>query len=232
MKKGKLIVLDGTDGSGKRTQLDLLKKHLKRGGFKVEEIDFPRYYSSFYGRLVGRYLAGEFGDTYETSPYLTSLPYAGDRLLAKNEIKKWLKEGKIVLTNRYVPANLAHQSAKLPKKERDKFIKWLLELEYEIHGLPKEDLVFYLYVPVEIAQKLLRKKGHRDYIGGFAKDIHEKNIKFLKESENQYQKLARRFGWQIITCCQNKKILPKKIIAQKIWQIVSEKFAIRKQRLG
>jgi len=226
--KGKLIVLDGTDGSGKRTQLDLLKKRLEKEGYKVEEIDFPRYYSSFYGKLVGRYLAGEFGGVYETSPYLTSLTYAGDRLLAKGDIRKWLSQGKIVLTNRYVSANLAHQSAKLPKNKRDEFIKWLLELEYKVHKIPKEDLVIFLYVPVEIAQKLLEKKGRRDYIGGFEKDIHEKNIKFFQDSENQYKKLARRFGWQIISCVKNKKILKKEEIAQQIWKIMHELLATRK----
>lgn len=219
-RKGKLIVLDGTDGSGKKTQLDLLKKRLEKEGYKTEEVDFPRYYSSFYGKMVGRYLAGEFGDVYETSPYLTSLLYAGDRLLAKNEIRKWLHDGKIVLTNRYVSANLCHQSAKLPSKEREKFIKWLLELEYKVHQLPKEDMVIFLYVPVKIAQGLLDKKGHRDYIGGFKKDIHERNIKFLKDSENQYKKLALKFKWHLIECTQNKKILPKEVIADEIWQVI------------
>ncbi|MCX6807106.1 MAG: hypothetical protein NT135_03255 [Candidatus Berkelbacteria bacterium] len=222
MRKGKLIVIDGTDGSGKKTQIDLLHKKLEKEGYKIEKVDFPRYYTSFYGKMVGRYLTGEFGDTYETSPYLTSLLYAGDRLLAKNQIEKWLNQGKIVLTNRYVPANLAHQSAKLAPKERDKFIKWLLELEYKVHKLPKEDVVIFLYVPAVTAQKLLDKKGHRDYLGGFKKDIHERNIKFLIDSENQYKKLVKRYKWYIIECTQNKKILPREAIADKIWQVVQK----------
>ncbi len=221
MKKGKFIVIDGTDGSGKKTQADILIKRLKKLKYKTALFDFPQYYSSFFGKMVGRYLKGEFGKSDDVSPYLSSLLYAGDRWQAKEKILQNLNEGKIVVTNRYVPSNLAYQGAKLPSKERRKFFHWLENLEYQYYKIPKENLVIFLYVPVEIGQGLVDGKGHRKYLGGKKRDIHEENLSYLKKVEKLYQEFCKtRKNWHCVICTQNGKILSREQIAERIWEKV------------
>ena len=154
---GKLIVIEGSDGSGKTTQLQLLKKYIDEGRVrKTRTVDFPRYCDSFYGKFIARYLRGEFGDLSTVNPYLISFPYALDRLGAAKKIYSWLKSEKMVLLNRYTPSNLAHQSSRLKGKEREAYLKWSLEFEYHENKLPVEDLVIFLYVPYKYAQKLMQ----------------------------------------------------------------------------
>src|SRR5579863_6138881 len=141
--RGKLIALEGIDGSGKRTQLDLLARELDARGLATFRISFPRY-ESFYGKLVGRYLNGEFGPLEAVDPHLSALLYAGDRLEAKPEIEAALLSGKYVLADRYIASNLAHQSARVSLDHREEFVKWLKRLEYALYSLPAEDLVIYL----------------------------------------------------------------------------------------
>lgn len=206
--KGKLIVVDGTDGSGKAIQCKLLLKYLKAGGFKTKFIDFPRYYTSFHGGMVGRYLNGEFGGTDETNPYLVSLIYALDRLTAKDELEDWLERKNIVVANRYTSSNMAHQTAKLPSKKRDEFLRWLYEMEYKVHKLPKENMVVFLHLPVEIGQKLVDKKGKRDYVKGKKRDIHEASTSHLKRAEEMYLYLAKtRRHWIKVKCLDKEEKL-------------------------
>lgn len=228
MTKGKFIVIDGTDGSGKKTQANILIKRLKKLKYETALFDFPQYYSSFFGKMVGRYLKGEFGKLADISPYLASLLYAGDRWQAKEKISQNLNEGKIVVTNRYVPSNLAYQGAKLPLGERQKFFQWLEDLEYRLYQIPKEHLVIFLYVPVEIGQGLVDNKGHRKYLGGRKRDIHEENLSYLKKVEKLYQEFCqKRKNWQLISCTKNGQILSREKIAEKIWDIVSRKLNLR-----
>src|SRR3974390_3368535 len=145
--RGKLIALEGIDGSGKRTQLDLLAGELDARGIATFRISFPRY-ESFFGKLVGRYLNGEFGVLDAVDPHLSALLYAGDRLEAKPEIEAALSSGRIVLADRYVGSNMAHQSARVVPERREEFLSWLKRLEYELYALPPENLVIYLRVPV------------------------------------------------------------------------------------
>src|SRR6476469_11165305 len=126
--EGKLIVLEGLDGSGKSVQFALLSEYLLKNDFPFMTVDFPDYQGSFFGRLVGRYLDGEFGDVYEVDPYVSSLLYAGDRLASQAKLSGWLEEGRIVLANRYVGSNMAYHSAKLPAEQRPAFIAWLKRL--------------------------------------------------------------------------------------------------------
>lgn len=205
MKKGKFIVFEGTDGSGKATQALLLKKYLKKKGFKVKSADFPQYYFTFFGKLVGRFLKGDFGKINEVSPYLASLPYAGDRWQAKERIEKWLTAGYFVVSNRYTGSNMAHQTAKMPKTRRLKFFAWLEELEYKIYKIPKEDIVIFLHVPPEIGQGLVDSKGNRKYVGGEKRDIHEASLSHLKKAEEIYLYLARtRKHWVKVECLDRK----------------------------
>lgn len=204
-RKGKLIVIDGTDGSGKGTQTELLLKFLDKQKIKNKYIDFPRYYTSFHGQMVGRYLSGEFGGLDSASPYLTSLFYAMDRLTARDEIVDWLEEGNTVVANRYTTSSMAFQTARIEKPKREEFLKWLYEMEYKEHKLPKEDLVIFLYVPVEISQKLIEQKAKREYTKGKKKDINEANLAYQKEVLNLYLELAKKYPhWEVIKCTDSK----------------------------
>ncbi|MEA3355593.1 MAG: hypothetical protein U9Q63_03885, partial [Patescibacteria group bacterium] len=202
-RKGKLVIIDGADGSGKATQTKKLLKYLKKQKIKNRYITFPRYYTSFHGKHVGRFLTGEFGGNNKVSPYMSSLAFALDRLTARDEIMEWLREGNIVVADRYVSASMAHQTSKLPPRKRDDFITWLYDMEYKEHKLPKEDIVIYLYVPVKKAQVLISKKGRRRYTKG--KDEAEKDVKHQKKSIEMYKKLCKRFKhWQMIKCVDKK----------------------------
>jgi len=217
-RRGKLIVIDGTDGSGKATQTKLLVDYLKKKKCRVKYIDFPRYYSSFHGGMVGRYLRGEFGGLSEVDPYLASLTYALDRLTAKEELEDWLRAGNIIVANRYTSSNMAHQTARIKKSKREKFLRWLVEMEYKVHKLPKEDITIFLHLPVEMGQKLVDKKGKRAYLAEKKRDLHEANLKHLKEAEKMYLELAKKFKhWVKIECLDEKgETLSRKKIHQKI----------------
>ncbi len=149
-KKNKFIVLDGTDGSGKETQTEILIKRLKEEGFKVEKADFPQYNTKSAG-LIENYLNGKYGAAEKVGPLIPSIFYAADRYDASFEIKKWLEEGKIVISNRYVSSNMAHQGGKIKSKEkRQKFFDCLYKLEYELFKIPKPDLSLILLLFVII----------------------------------------------------------------------------------
>ena len=172
-----LIVITGPDGCGKKTQTELLVDKIKKYGYAVETIDFPQYKKNFFGRVVGRYLAGEFGDPSKISPYLASMLYAGDRFESMEQIKKWLLyEKKFVVCDRYAGDNFLHQGSKIKNKaEREKFFQWLEELEYKVYRSFRSYRTFYLNVPLEISLKLLEEKGAKErktYTDG-KKDGHE-----------------------------------------------------------
>ena len=213
MRKGKLVVIEGTDGSGKTTQLRLLKSYLLKNNTPVEAISFPRYKKSFHGRTVAKYLRGEFGTTDSVNPYLVSLAYAMDRATVKWKMNKWLREGKIILADRYATSNMAHQGAKLPEKERDKFLRWDFELEYKVNKIPKEDIVVYLHVSAVEAKARTKKRGKQD--------IHEKNFEFLTKSEKMYEKLSRKYKhWVKINCEKNKSLRSKEDIHKEIIRVL------------
>ncbi len=212
--KGKFVVFEGTDGCGKTTQVALLKERLVKEGYKVAVVDFPQYSETFFGKLVGQYLAGNFGDLNQVDPHLASLAYAGDRWQAKEKIEQWLAEGRTVLANRYTGANMGFQTAKLPRKERDEFLTWLEELEYKIYGIPREEVVVFLHVPSVISQQLVDQKAQRQYLGGVKRDIHERNLKYQKEVEKVYFALANKYHhWLTVECCdrQGRLMTPEKI---------------------
>src|SRR5574340_900206 len=171
MARGKLIVFEGGDGSGKGTQLNLLIETLKSRSIAYDTLDLPRYGKSFFGDLAGRMLKGEFGGIKDIPSELAVLPYACDRWLAKKELLRWLEEGKIVVSNRYTASSAVYQAAGLPPDKQYAFLDWVYKLEQEVIGLPKEDLVVYFHVPVSIAQLLVDKKGARAYLGDRKKDM-------------------------------------------------------------
>ena len=196
--RGKLIALEGIDGSGKRTQLDLLARELDARGLSIFRISFPCY-ESFFGKLVGRYLNGEFGPLEAVDPHFSALLYAGDRLEAKPAIEAALSTGKIVLADRYIGSNMAHQSERVPPDRREEFFAWLKRLEYGLYGLPVEDLVIYLRVPVAEANRLIGQKSAREYTS-LKRDIQEADVQHLEQTSRIYDRLATEANWVRIEC--------------------------------
>ena len=214
---GKLIVIEGTDGSGKGTQTDLLISRLKNEGFEVEKADFPRYGNKSAG-MVEEYLNGKFGSADEVGPYRASIFYACDRYAASFEIKKWLSEGKIVVSNRYVSANMGHQTGKIKDDaERNNFLEWVQDLEYNIFQIPKPDINILLFMPPEIGQKLVDKKGSRDYVGGEKRDIHEADLNHLQNAANAYAYVAKKYNWVNINCAPDGNLLSIEKIHDLLW---------------
>lgn len=224
MRKGKLIVIDGIDGSGKATQTALLVKKLKKHGYKVKVEDFPRYGKKSAGP-VEDYLNGLYGSAQELGPFIPSVFYAIDRFAASPEIRLELQNGFIVISNRYVTANMAHQGGKIASsKARDKYFKWVLDLEYNLFKIPKPDLTIILHMPARIAQKLVDNKKYRRYINGKKRDLHEADLQHLRAAERTYLEIAEQFGYTVIECFQQGKNLTRQEIAKLIWRIVAETF--------
>jgi len=198
MPKGKLIAIEGIDGAGKRTQLDLLCAMLERRGVAYHRMSFPRY-NSFFGKLVGRFLDGTFGGLHQVDPHVTAPLYAGDRLEARPEMASALAAGKVIVTDRYIGSNLAHQTARVPAAERDQFLAWLRELEYGVYSLPQEDLVLYLRLPASHAQRLVMQKAGRDYTEK-KMDIQEADRAHLEAAAGIYDQLATQPNWARIEC--------------------------------
>jgi dTMP kinase len=196
--RGKFIVLEGIDGSGKRTQLDLLARAFTARGMAFSQISFPNY-SGFFGKLVARFLNGEFGSLEAVDPHFSALLYAGDRLESRAAIEAALASGQTVLADRYVGSNLAHQGARVPSEKREEFLAWLRELEYGVYALPAEDLVIYLRVPVAEAHRLVAEKGARGYTNQ-KHDLQEADLAHLEAASQVYDELARQRNWARIEC--------------------------------
>lgn len=199
--KGKLIVIEGLDGSGKGTQTKLLTEYLNKNGERVRQISFPDY-DSPAATPVKMYLSGEFGKSpADVNPYAASCFYAVDRFASFN--KNWkcdYENGTLILADRYATSNMIFQLAKLPQDEWDNFLFWLEDFEYNKLNLPKPDLVIYLDMPTDVSQKLMSKR----YLGDESKkDIHESNVAFLDESARSARYAAEKLGWQVIKCAEN-----------------------------
>lgn len=222
--KGKLLVIDGTDGSGKHTQTVALIKRLKKSGRKVATLDFPQYYKNFFGALTGKYLAGDFGDPTKISPYLASVLFAADRFESSGKIRGWLKKGYIVVLDRYVSANQIHQGAKIhDAKTRREFLSWLDKMEFGVFELPRPDAIIYLHVDHKTAHALVAKKAARAYTRGKTHDGHEGNLAFQRASEEQSLKLVREMNnWQKIECVERGQMLPPDQISEKVWTVLKK----------
>jgi len=195
---GRLIAIEGIDGSGKRTQLDLLSGVLEAGGNRVYSTGFPQY-DSWFGRMVGQFLNGELGALEAVDPHFTALLYAGDRFEAKPKIEAALNEGRVVLIDRYIGSNLAHQTARAPAGKRAEFRRWIEHLEYNIYDLPREDLILYLRVPPAEAQKLVTLKSRRAYTSA-TQDLQEASLRHLQDAAAMYDQLACSAPWVTIEC--------------------------------
>ncbi|HAS81067.1 MAG: Thymidylate kinase [Candidatus Nomurabacteria bacterium GW2011_GWE1_32_28] len=209
-KKGKLIVIDGTDGSGKATQVELLAKRLKKEGKTVKIIDFPDYYSNFFGKFIGHCLTEQYYNFVKVHPKIASVLYAADRFESKIKTEDWLKRGYIVIANRYVSANQIHQGGKIANiKKRQAFIKWLDEMEYKVFKIPRPNVVIYLNLSIPFILSLIKernKKSNRSYVGK-KKDIVEGDIKYLTNSQKSAVWLAKTQSEFVQIKCVNKNIL-------------------------
>jgi len=226
MKKGKFIVIDGIDGSGKATQVKLLSEHLSKIGVKVKTIDFPRYQDNFFGKLIGEYLSGKYGDFTKVDPRVASVLYAADRFESSKQIQTWIDDGFVVLADRYVSANQIHQGGKIKSPiVRKKFLSWLDEMEYEVFCIPRPDQVVYLDVPFEISQYWLKQKAlkkKKTYLKGGTKDVVEENLRYLKDSRNSAISLAKaNKNWSRISCCKGMVCLSIEQVHEKVFEIIS-----------
>jgi dTMP kinase len=225
--KGKLIVIDGTDGSGKATQVDLLSKRFKKEGYTVKIVDFPEYYKNFFGAFVGHCLSEQYYNWLHVHPKIASVMYAADRWESSCEIKEWIKKGYIVIANRYVSANQIHQGGKIKSaKKRNDFIKWLDKMEYEVFGIPRPDLTLYLSLPIEIVLKLLKhresSKMKRKYLKK-KKDVHEADVDFLINSRKSALKLEKEIPNFIkIECSKKGEILSREEIHEMVYEKVKK----------
>jgi dTMP kinase len=223
MRKGKFIVIDGTDGSGKATQVALLVKRLRRAGYRTVLADFPRYGEKSAG-LVEEYLAGRYGSAKDVGPYRASIFYACDRYAASFELRRWLGEGKVVVSNRYVTANMGHQGGKLASAAaRKRYFRWLYDLEYGLFGIPKPDLNLILHVDAKAAMALAGKRWRMNHGRAKHRDIHENDFSHLRAAERAYLEIARSFpGFALVECAPHGVLMPREAVAALVWKCVKK----------
>lgn len=198
---GKLIVIEGLDGTGKETQSKLLYEKLISKGYQVMKISYPRY-DNESSSLVKMYLRGDFGTNPDNiSPYISSTFYAADRYASyKTEIESFYKNGGIVIADRYTTSNMVHQGGKInSQKELDEYLNWLTQLEFEIYKIPIPDKVFLLDLPLEFIVKRIEERENK-ITKDSTKDIHENSIEHLRRAYDNAIQLADKYHWEKINC--------------------------------
>ncbi|MDA3912323.1 MAG: dTMP kinase [Bacteroidales bacterium] len=204
----KFLVIEGLDGSGKSTQVKMLRQYLETENIAYEYLHFPRTVSPVYGDLIARFLRGDLGKIDEVHPYLVALLFAGDRHDAAKTIASWKSENKLVLVDRYVYSNIAYQCAKL-KTESEQFelMEWILNTEYKYFNIPKPDINLFLKVPLDFVEARLsnqRQGDDRSYLQGKG-DIHESDIRFQKKVRAVYELAMKRHDDITAVNCANEK---------------------------
>ena len=207
MAKGKLIIIEsGSDASGKATQSNRLYERLINEGKQCMKITFPDY-NSDSSALVKMYLNGDFGkDPNDVNPYVSSTFYAVDRYASyKTKWEEFYNNGGIIISDRYTTSNMVHQAAKINNDEKEKFLDWLYDLEFNIYGIPKPDEIIFLDVDPEVSQELMKDRKNK-FTGEEAKDIHESNKEYLINSYNNSLYIADKYNWKVIKCCKDNKL--------------------------
>lgn len=222
--KGKLIVIEGIDGSGKKTQVELLIKQLRKKDKKVKTIDFPQYERNFFGKFIGDCLAGKHGDFAKLDPKIASVLYAADRFEASHKIRRWLADGYIIIADRYANSNQIHQGGKISNsKKRKEFLDWLKKMEFNIFKIPQPDMVIFLNVPLEVSLSLLKNSDARkrkEYLNG-KKDAHEGDLQHLKNARRSALSLLKHNkSWLDIKCVEKGRLLSVEKVAEIIWKKV------------
>ena len=215
---GKLIVIEGTDGSGKSTQFKLLTQRLTREGRDFRQIVFPQY-SEPSSALIRMYLGGEFGQRPgDVNAYAASAFYAVDRYASFKKVwGNYYNGGGLVISDRYTTSNAVHQASKEPPENRQRFLKWLYEFEYDHLGLPRPDLTLYLDVPTDFTEKLLRAREQDTHTKA---DIHEKDTQYLATCRRMGAFAADYYGWTVISCVRDGKIRSIEDIHEEIYRHV------------
>lgn len=213
MSKGKIIVLEGLDGCGKSTQLDLALDFLEGSDVSCRKVSFPNY-GALSGKLVQQYLNGEIPCGGRNGAYAASALYAIDRYISyMTDWKDFYKSGGVILAGRYTTSNAIYQLTKLPPEEHEYYLNWLCDFEYGKLGLPEPDMVLYLDMPVEVSQRLLDER----YLGDIQKkDIHERDLAFQRECRKSALYAADQCGWHIIGCSDGELPLPIEDVYDKI----------------
>jgi dTMP kinase len=201
-----LFVIEGVDGAGKSTQIKLLREYFSEKGYSCEYLHFPRTEAPYFGELIARFLRGEFGSLNDVDPYLVAVLYAGDRKDASEVIKNWLKDGKIVLLDRYTFSNIAYQCAKMQDiSAQDELMRWILSLEFDHFSIPEPDLNIFLDVPFAFTESKLsnsRTGNDRTYLKGTS-DIHEESLVFQKKVRDIYLRVAQSDDRLAVVNCSN-----------------------------
>ena len=216
---GKLIVIEGTDGSGKSTQFRLLTDRLESEQVKFQKLVFPQY-SEPSSALIRMYLGGEFGKSpSDVNAYAASAFYSVDRYASYRKVwGKWYEEGGLVVSDRYTTSNAVHQASKEPEDKREDFLNWLYDFEYDKLGLPRPDLVIYLDVPTDFTEKMLR---HRESETNTHADIHERDMQYLATCRRMGRAAAEHYGWTVIRCVRDGAMRSMEDIHEEIYRHVA-----------
>lgn len=243
------VVIEGIDGSGKATQAHLLHQRALESGITSAKFAFPQYGKNPFAEGIKEYLNGCYGGVRDVHPKLASLLFAGDRFASRSRLMEVLQKNSLVVCDRYVTSNLAHQSAKLDEGERDAFLLWLTSIEYSIFGLPSADLTIYLDMPVRLAKKLVLKKTPRDQTNLFNEDgqgtytdlkadIHESDPLYLASCRQSYLEICQRSlggRWETVQCTnEDGSLKDAGQIGKEVWEIVHEHLVVdlRNERPG
>ncbi|CEJ72193.1 thymidylate kinase [[Clostridium] sordellii] len=221
--KGKLIIIEsGSDASGKATQTKKLFNRLEQDGYKVKKVEYPNYKSES-SALVKMYLNGDFGKNAEdVDPYVASTFFAADRYASfKTEWEEFYNNGGIIIADRYTTSNMVHQASKMDENERDKFINWLFDYEFNLYKIPEPDCVVFLNVPIEYSKKLMENRKNK-FTGEDKKDIHESDISYLSKSYENSLYIANKYNWNKINCIENENLRSIESIHEEIYNIVKE----------
>lgn len=216
---GKLIVIEGTDGSGKSTQFRLLTDRLEAEQVKFQKLVFPQY-SEPSSALIRMYLGGEFGSKPEdVNAYAASAFYSVDRYASYRKVwGKWYENGGLVVSDRYTTSNAVHQTSKEPEDKREDFLNWLYDFEYGKLGLPRPDLVIYLDVPTDFTKKMLRR---RETETNTHADIHEQDTQYLATCRRMGRAAAAHYGWTVIRCVRDGAMRSMEDIHEEIYRHVA-----------
>ncbi len=218
---GKLIIIEsGSDASGKATQTRKLYERLLTDGYNIKKVEYPNYKSES-SSLVKMYLRGDFGSkASDVDPYVSSTFFAADRYASyKTEWEDFYKNDGIILSDRYTTSNMVHQASKMDESNRDKYLDWLFDYEFNLYKIPKPDCVIFLDVPIEFSKKLMENRKNK-FTGEDKKDIHESDLKYLENSYNNALYIADKYNWKKIKCVENNTLRSIDDIHEEIYKIV------------
>ncbi len=216
---GKLIVIEGTDGSGKSTQFKLLTDRLSKEGHAFKQLEFPQY-SEPSSALINMYLHGEFGQKAgDVNAFAASTFFAVDRYASYKKVwGQWYENGGTIISDRYTTSNAVHQASKVHPFEQNDFLKWLYDFEYNKLGLPAPDLVIYLDVPIDFTEKMMRKREHDTNTHA---DIHEQDLEYLATCRRTGRAAAEFYGWKIINCAEGCQMRSIEDIHEEIYRYIT-----------